>query len=286
MRPASFQNPLAVSGHPYDRTRYPLNDRLHGRRVDVPHRGRVAATPRLRHGHSVETGRGGAAAATWTLRGDGGDAASATWTLRGAGSRRRRGCDAAAMPPRKRRRARDDLPQALRRTRTRRREPVRRVLLGGARAAQHVSRGAARRRGRRVRPTARRAPGTGRRAPLHRGGAPRGADVRARAAAGRGTTTDARGARGGLARQQTHEPPETLRRRRRRLQSSPRGAGAADGSPRWTPRGWSSDASLRRRGSSFDGSRRRRARIVRGRVVAAPRTDRPRTRRGDAAAAT
>ena len=28
MRPASYQNPLAVSGTPYERTRYPLNPRL------------------------------------------------------------------------------------------------------------------------------------------------------------------------------------------------------------------------------------------------------------------
>merc|ERR1712097_94314 len=42
-------------------------------------RGRVAATPRLRRGYSVERGRGDAAAATWTFHGD--------------GSRRRRGRD-------------------------------------------------------------------------------------------------------------------------------------------------------------------------------------------------
>ena len=60
-------------------------------------------TPRLRRGYSVEMGRGDAAAATWGSRQRGGgdvgysvetnrgDAATASWTVRGDGLRRRRG---------------------------------------------------------------------------------------------------------------------------------------------------------------------------------------------------
>ena len=90
--------------------------RRRGCDVDIQWR-RVAATPRLRRGYSVEISRGDAAAVRrgCSVEASRGDAAAATRKVRGDESRRRRGCDVdipwgrvPATPRRRRERLRYD----------------------------------------------------------------------------------------------------------------------------------------------------------------------------------
>ena len=121
-----------------------------GRDVDTPRR-RVAATPRPPRGHSVETGRGDAAAATWTLPKDEsrrrrGRDADSPWrrgaaTPRGHSAEASRGCVALrSRPPQ----VRAALAPRRESARARRRRGLRSTRRPRGRRGRGVGRGAAR----------------------------------------------------------------------------------------------------------------------------------------------